>query len=129
MNSFRRYENGMIKEEDLLDRNIIRPWKKLLIKDFSKEESDMALAESLKDIFVDAKLKGWTAAEESSKSDHLNEDNLLLIKATIEEIKSKKGNVRSNPNSHILHYWRDEASPELKNKVYELFNLYEKVYG
>lgn len=129
MNSFRRYENGMIKEEDLLDRNIIRPWKKLLIKDFSKEESDMTLAESLKDIFVDAKLKGWTAAEESSKSDHLNEDNLLLIKATIEEIKSKKGNVRSNSNSHILHYWRDEASPELKNKVYELFNLYEKVYG
>lgn len=41
MNSFRRYENGMIKEEDLLDRNIIRPWKKLLIKDFvSSGQSD-----------------------------------------------------------------------------------------
>ncbi len=130
MNSFRRYENGMIKEQDLLDRNIIRPWKKLLIKDFvSSEQSDQSLANTLKDIFADAQIKGWTADESSDKSSHLSQDNLLLITETIKEIRGKKTNIRTNLNSHILHYWRDEATPELKGKVYELFDLYEQAYS
>lgn len=63
------------------------------------------------------------------KSNNLIEDNLILITETVKEISSKKDSIRSNFNSHILHYWRDEATPELKDKVYQLFDLYQQTYS
>ena len=137
MDIFKKYENGLVEKEDTLSRSILRGFRvitiKYLIEEIGKYGTNVVGWTSVLDNIIDVYTQRWICEEypvtEDIVQNIISHDFIDLILKTAEETKNKKENnqLGLSDNNHVLYYWRDEASSELKEMVYKYFDKLEKL--
>ena len=137
MDIFKKYENGLVEKEDTLARSILRGFRvitiKYLIEEIGKYGTNVVGWTSVLDNIIDVYTQRWICEEypvtEAIVQNIISHNFIDLILRTAEEIKRKKENnqLGLSDSNHVLYYWRDEASSELKEMVYKYFDKLEKL--
>ena len=137
MDIFKKYENGLVEKEDTLSRSILRGFRvitiKYLIEEIGKHGTNVVGWTSVLDNIIDVYTQRWICEEypvtEAIVQNIISHNFIDLILRTAEEIKRKKENnqLGLSDSNHVLYYWRDEASSELKEMVYKYFDKLEKL--
>ena len=137
MDIFKKYENGLVEKEDTLSRSILRGFRvitiKYLIEEIGKHGTNVVGWTSVLDNIIDVYTQRWICEEypvtEAIVQNIISHNFIDLILRTAEEIKRKKENnqLGLSDSNHVLYYWRDEASSELKEMVYKYFEKLEKL--
>ena len=137
MDIFKKYENGLVEKEDTLARSILRGFRvitiKYLIEEIGKHGTNVVGWTSVLDNIIDVYTQRWICEEypvtEAIVQNIISHNFIDLILRTAEEIKRKKENnqLGLSDSNHVLYYWRDEASSELKEMVYKYFDKLEKL--
>lgn len=137
MDIFKKYENGLVEKEDTLSRSILRGFRvitiKYLIEEIGKYGTNVVGWTSVLDNIIDVYTQRWICEEypvtEAIVQNIISHNFIDLILRTAEEIKRKKENnqLGLSDSNHVLYYWRDEASSELKEMVYKYFDKLEKL--
>lgn len=137
MDIFKKYENGLVEKEDTLARSILRGFRvitiKYLIEEIGKHGTNVVGWTSVLDSIIDVYARQWICEEYPFTVDMVENlmsyDFIDLITETKNELINKKKNnqLGLSDSNHVLYYWRDEASSELKEMVYKYFDKLEKL--